>query len=370
MGDLRLLGAPDEGLHLSVLLPTHRAGPDTQQGPIRLKNLAGSVRRSLADADLPTSEVDDLLEPIEALIDDPEFWQHQAGGLALYRSHDRWHRFRVPHELPEVAAVAGSFATRPLLSSITSAETFVLVALSQSKIRVLECTEATVREVQVPDLPSSMEEALAHEDNERQLQVRAGGDAGMFHGHGAGDEIDKAEVERFLRAVDRPLARHLAGTGRPVLLASVAYYAPIFRAVTSHDRVLDAVVEGNPDHRSDEQLHEAAWPLVAPLLAQPIQEDLDRLRAGAGAGTTAEGIGAVLEAAEQGRIECLFATDGPVRWGTVEGGTVGEVDEPTPSSVDLVGRAAALTLANGGRMHTVAGGELADDAPVAATLRY
>jgi hypothetical protein len=46
-----------------------------------------------------------------------------------------------------------------------------------------------------------MAEALAHEDPEKQLQVRSSGptSTGQYHGHGGGDEDHKAALERYFR---------------------------------------------------------------------------------------------------------------------------------------------------------------------------
>jgi hypothetical protein len=196
-----------------------------------------------------------------------------------------------------------------------------------------------------------MDEALAYEDPERQLQVRSGGGGtAQFHGHGVGDEVDKAAIERYVRAVDRGLSERIGSSRQPLVLASVGYYLPILQSVSSYPSIVDAVVEGNPEHRSSEELHAAAWPLVEGRFAEEIAKDLDRYGAVAGTGTAVTDTDEIADAARGGRVDTLFVVSGA----------------PADERVD---RAALDTLAHGGR--TVGVAEPLDaDASTAAILRY
>src|SRR5690606_34672544 len=95
--DLTELARRDGPAHVSLFMPTHRAGPDTRQDPIRFRNLVSTAATLLADeAGVAAREVDDLLAPLHALADDTEFWNHQADGLAVYLAPDLVRTFRVP----------------------------------------------------------------------------------------------------------------------------------------------------------------------------------------------------------------------------------------------------------------------------------
>lgn len=259
---------------VSLFMPTHRAGPDTRQDPIRFRNLLGRAAELLGEHHGTTDrEADELLAPARALLDDGEFWQHQADGLAVYAAPGHLRTVRVPLALDEQVGVGERFRLRPLLPLLTGDGHFFVLALSQNEVRLYEGTRFTVAELDRGPVPASMAEALAHEDPEAQLQVHTSGAAGMFHGHGEGGEIDKQALERYFRAVDRGLLDRLgAQRNAPLVLAAVAYYLPIYASVSGHPAVADRAVEGNPENRPADELHAAAWEIVGSRFAATRQE--------------------------------------------------------------------------------------------------
>lgn len=63
--------APELGA--SIFLPTHVRGAEIRQDPIRLKNLTAEARDKLLAAGLSPSEVEGMLAPAAALVEDYEF---------------------------------------------------------------------------------------------------------------------------------------------------------------------------------------------------------------------------------------------------------------------------------------------------------
>ncbi len=151
-----------------------------------------------------------------------------------------------------------------------------------------------------------MAEAFAHEDAEAQLQVRTGGQAGMYHGHGVGDEIDKQALERFFRAVDRGLQARLRSDAAPLVLAAVGYYLPIYRSVTAHPALATRAVKGNPEGRPPRELHAAAWEIVGPMFATARHDAEERLQSALAGGRATTDPGEIAAAALLGRVEALF----------------------------------------------------------------
>lgn len=336
---------------VSVLMPTHRRGPETRQGPVRLRNLIAEAERALADLDDGAVDADRLLAPLRDLVDDAAFWQHQGDGLVLYVSSDHVARFRLPLELAEEVRVGPSFRVAPIVPMLSGDGRFFVLALSQGSVRLFDASRDRIGELDLGRVPASMEEALAHEDPEKQLQVRSGlgTTTAAYHGHGVGDEVDKAAVERFVRAVATGLEQHLGATDQPLVLASVGYYLPMLRAATSL-AVVDAMVEGNPEHRSAEDLHAAAWPLVEPIFTERGERHRERYGDAKGTGTAIADLQEVTSAAAEGRVETLFVA-------------------PEPDADPRVDQAVLDTLSHGGRVVAV-DLPIDGDGPAAALLRY
>jgi len=345
--DVRALAGHQDGPCVSMFMPTHRAGPETRQDPLRFRNLTGEAAARLSEQGLTSREVVDFLAPVASLDGDTVFWRHMADGLAVFLAPGVHRRFRVPLDLEEGLFVGDGFRLRPLLPLTAENGSFLVLSLSQNEVRLFEATRSSIGEVALGPGPASMAEALADEDHERQLQVRSSGKASaagrsMYHGHGAGGEIDKQQLERYFRAVDSSLGGIL-GVGRhPLVLACVAYYAPIYRAVSRYPVIAEGCVEGSPEERSPQELHAAAWPLVAPLLDDARRDAEARLAAVAGTDRSLDDPAAIADAARQGRVDTLFlaAAEAP-------GGRPGP-DVIPPADEDLLEGATRDTLRAGG----------------------
>lgn len=309
--DLAALGEV-EGPCVSIYLPTHRYGPDVRQGPIRLRNLLSEARDELGRRGWRASEVDGLLAPLDGLAGDVAFWQYQGAGLALFRAPDHTVVYRLPLGVDEQVAVGDAFRLAQLVPLVSGDGTFFVLALSQKQVRLFEATRHHIGEVDLGDMPRSIDEALAYDDRERQLQLRStGSGAAMFHGHGVGDEVDKVDLERYLRVVAAGVHQRLAGArDHPLVLAAVGYYLPIFAAVSDHPVIVDRPVEGNPERRSAEDLHAGAWPLVEPILTRDLEQQADRYREAAGTGLTSSDLDEIVARAAEGRVDTLFVAAG------------------------------------------------------------
>ena len=372
VADVMSLGTA-EGPCVSMFMPTHRSGRETLQGPVRLRNLINTARGELSNADVAETVIEAMLAPLESLVDDHEFWQHTADGLALFSSAGRFERYRVSLSLTEEVVVAASFRVRPVLSLVSRDETFFVLSLSQNAVQLFEATRSVITMVDLGSTATSMDEALALEDPERQLQFHSTGGGGVeFHGHGAGAELDKTATQRFLRAVDRGVCERLGDAHEPLVLACVDYYLPLFQSVTRYPNVFDTAVTGNPEHRSSTELHADALRLIESRTSGEDHPGIDRYRAGIGAGTTVSAIADVVTRAREGRIDTLLVTDVPPVWGRVapDTGTVLTSQRASIDDEDLIERAVFDTLAKGGEVFVTDVATLGTVTGVAATLRY
>jgi hypothetical protein len=363
--DVRRLAADTSGPRVSIYLPTHRRGAEVRQNPLQLRNLLDRAAEQLAAQDVDAGTIDKLLTPARDLLDDGDFWQHQADGLALFASPEVQMHFRTSRSFIESATVAATYHVAPLTPLLSGDGMFHILALSQNSVRLFEASRFTVTELDTGPIPASIAEALAHEDPERQLQVRAvgGGDA-AFHGHGAGEEYDKGEVERYLRAVEHGLYERLGVTGVPLVLACVAYYVPIFRAVSHRFDIAESAVEGNPEHVHATDLHAAAWECVAQRFAAGAARSWERYLSSAGTGNAVDALDAIADRSVEGRIDTLFV-NGDLLDSELARGPGGSYHD-----VELLDRAILGTVAGSGDVVCCTAGELPNDTVAAALLRY
>lgn len=371
--DILTLVDRSEGPCVSVFLPTHTAGPETQQGPIRLKNLRRAATRRLRSQDMRSADAEAILEPLLRLENDAAFWSRQGEGLAVFVApgFERWIRLAVAPD--ERVVVGRRFHVRPLLAAFLAETRCYVLALSQRRVRLVEVDTGSADEVPLEDVPGSLEEALAFEDPERQLRQRSGpAGTALFHGHGVGKEEEKERISRFFRLVDPGIVAAVRARPAPVVIAAVDYLVPLYRAVTALPDVVDQAIEGNPDDATPADLAPRARAIVAPQREQAIEEDAERYLERRGTGRTGCSPSEVVPAAVSGRIEVLFVPGSGSRWGTfdADGFEVEMHPARAQGDEDLLDTAAVETWRHGGRVHVVDPGMIPGEGPLAAVYRF
>ena len=155
--DMQMLQSPGEpGERVSLFMPTHRFGGDAQTDPLRSRNLLTGVESALAERGMRRSEVEQFLAPASALHQDTMAWKHMSDGLAVYLRPGWLRMFRVPVTLPEVATVGDRFVVGPLLRLLSRRRHFLLLALSQRRVRLLEGSRDPVEELHLGEVPTSL----------------------------------------------------------------------------------------------------------------------------------------------------------------------------------------------------------------------
>jgi hypothetical protein len=373
----KLTGKP-RGACVSIFLPTHRAGAETRQDPIRLKNLLDEAEERLVARGLRTPETGRLLEPPRDLLADDAFWRHQGDGLALFLSSDEFRYYRLPLSFEELVVVADRYHLKPLLPLLVEDGQFYVLALSQNGVRLLQATRHTVEEVELKDVPESLADALNRDGQEKQLQFHTGTSGGggsrpaVFHGHGIGDEGSKDDILRYFRQVDRGVWELLKGRWAPLVLAGVAYLLPIYREASAYPNLVDEGVTGNPEGLRAQELHEKTWEVMRTRFLKAQREAIVRYEQYAGTGLTSTDLETVVPAAYFGRVDLLFVTNGSHRWGIFDP-AAGEARLHRKTEArdgDLVDFAAVQTLLNGGTVYALDPEEMPEEADVTSVFRY
>ncbi len=148
--------------HVSLFIPTDRSSTpmSVQADRIAWRNLLTGTESVLSQQGMRAPDIAELLAPAWDLHKDEVAWRYMSDGLALFL-RPGWHRsFRVPVGLPEVGAVGDRFIIGPLLRIIASDRHFLLLALSQQQIRVLDASMQRVDELELRDVPTSLREVI------------------------------------------------------------------------------------------------------------------------------------------------------------------------------------------------------------------
>ncbi|MEQ1948932.1 MAG: hypothetical protein ABL995_17205 [Bryobacteraceae bacterium] len=362
----RLLSA-DGGPRISLYMPTHRAGADIWQDPIRCKNLirqAHEQLQALETEGASRSQADELMNRLDELQQDRLFWQHQGDGLAVFCAADTWEVFRLPNTLPEISIVGPRFHLKPLLMAMAEEQPFHVLALSQNAVKLFMGSASGLHEV---DLALDID-VISPPEMRKSLRGQAT-TAGARVTH-ALERDQKGQLADYCRKVDRVIAPHVKAH-EPVVLAAVDYLGAIYREVSTLPNLAHDTIGGNPETTHVDQLHAAALPIARRLFDGARTEFENRYFDRQREGKALDEPAAAVQAARQGRVETVFVPIGVHVWGHINSsGDVVLSDRQGPQDEDLLNRVLIDTWKTGGRVFAVAPNTIPGGRMLAATTRF
>lgn len=380
--DVKELLAKSGNFCVSIYMPTHRTGREQQQDPIRLKNLLTRAEEELKAYDMRTPEAQAILSPAENLLSDPDFWQHQSDGLAIFLADDFALNFRLPQSFDELLRINRRFHTKPMLPLLSRDNQFYILSLSKKGVELHQATRFAIDQIDLSGIPTSVEEALWFDDPEKHLDFHtstdtpsgAGGERpAVFHGHGVVNE-EKTSILRFFQRLDRHLQDFLENDHIPLVLAGIDYLHPIYRQANTYPDLLETGITVSHEELSEDQLHQKAWEVVTPFFEKERKNARDSylMYAGDNSQMASADLATVVQAAYYEAVDTLFVPNGVQKWGSFNPQKNETIihDQEQAGDTDLLDFAAMYTLKNSGTVYVVAPDEVPDKRSLAAVFRY
>jgi hypothetical protein len=361
---------------ISIYLPTHVKGEQVQQDPIRFKNLLKKAEKQLHERKVDQSVIDSLLEKPRKLLDQPLFWQHAERGLAVFITRSSFEQYRVPLKLKEQVMVEDHFLITPLLPMITLDGSYCMLALSQKEMRLLRCTRQQITRVKLEESPSSLNEFLQYDVNEKNLQhysVKQGGKTqSIFHGQGGAEETNVEELINYLKTVENEVTTILRKRNDPLILIGVDEAVAEYRKINHYSRLIEEAVTVNPDPLSDEKINKKGWKVIKKRFLEGMYNDMGRFADLTGSGKQSGNLSQVVEGSYYGKVDTLFVPIGERSWGwfDTESDTVHHSAEQQNGEHDLINMAAIKTLTQGGDVYALEKEDMPQKASIAAIFRY
>lgn len=296
---------------ISILMPTHIKGADTRQDPIRLKNLIGKAASELEEKGHDAS----LLDPLERLLDNDAFWQHQGNGLAIYVTKDDARCIRLNRHIEETSHVDNQFLISPLIQETNSQGRYFVLSLSWDQATLYRCDGDTMTVVETERLPAKSDELVLPRDPEEALQNTShrsmgnngGASIGMFHGQGEGEDKIKADRDQYLNIVGDEVAGAIYNTGMPLVVIATQEVGGHFGATTNVD--VDAHVDGSPSSMTEVDLQKSAHQAISPKLKADHEALHERLGTAMAGGQASQDLAEIIDAALTGKVDKLLVCD-------------------------------------------------------------
>ena len=364
---------------LSLFQPTYRDHPDNQQDPIRFKNLVKALDKSLRQK-FKNEQIEPLLEPLLALAEDHDFWNCTFDGLAVLRDKRMFRIYKLQRPVSELAVVAESFHTKPLLRILQSADRYQVLALNRKEMKLFEGNRDALDEITPADgVPRTITEALGEELTDPRQTVsayggRGGGQAAMHHGHGGRkDELDH-DAERFFRAVDRAVHEHHSKpSGLPLILAALPEHHHMFHELSHNPLLVSESVDVHPDAlASIDEFRERVWKTVEPRYLDRLAGLVNTFGNNRPKGLAADDLAEVARAAVGGRVATILIEARREIPGRIDAST-GQLeydDLSHPELDDALDDLGAVTLMMGGEVVVVPTDRMPTGTGIAAIYRY
>jgi hypothetical protein len=371
--------------HVSITMPTYRAGDEIMQNSVRFKNLLDQAEEQLVEGGMRRPAAENLLSPARALVEDHVFWQQQRDGLAVFIAEEFARKYRLPLDFEDLVVVSDRFHIKPLLRVLSNNGRFYVLALSQHETRLLQGTRHRIGKINLDDreqVPGSIIEVLKWEDPEERIQLHTGseavldgGVAAVFHGHGVASQDDpKGKILRYFQRLDAGISDLLADDDAPLVLVGDGFLLPLYGEANSYPHLVEEGVAKQPDRLSSEELHHQAWRIVRSLFsrAQEQAESAYQHLSATEDKRVSNDVSEIVRAAAFGRVEGLFVARGEKRWGAFDedSGEASLHEAQQPGDHDLLDVAAVQTMLHEGWLFVVDGEDVPGEGPVAAVLRW
>lgn len=368
----------NNGICLSLYMPTHRTHPDNLQDPILFKNLLKKLEQSLLQQ-YSASEAALLLKPFVLLENNEEFWNHTLDGLAVLGSADMFKTISLPVSTEELTVVADSFHTKPLRKYLQSVERYNVLGLSLYDYQIYEGNRHSLTKLTLPvGIPRNINEALGYELTDKHTTVASYGGVGgesneMHHGHGGkADEMDIA-AERFFRFVAKTINDYYSSpNGLPLILAALPEHHNLFHKVSNILSLLPEGIDVNPQSVENDELVKRAWKVMDPYYNDIIDKACDEFQLAKSKDKGTDNLKDVASAAAAGRVETLIIEANRQIPGKIinDTGSIEKGDLDNPEMDDLLDDLGELVTKMGGKVMVIPHKKMPTETGIASVFRY
>lgn len=379
--DLKNLASQNPNLAISIYLPLHKTGPETRKDPILFKKLLKEAEKIATSKGYSKEEINTTLNSFKNLIEDQDYWNKAGANSGAFFASENYNLIILSseHFIQEVV-VNKRFNIKQLLQMLTSNKQFFILAVSKQKNRFFICDKYNCEEVEIPNLPKNIEDALGLEMVNTTLQSHTSGSPGVrgksestFHGQGSYKDEEQDKTKRYLNIVSKAIYNdYLHSKNEPLILASVKEYLPLFTDVSEYKNIVGEVVPGNQDNTNTKDLHEKALKIIDPILSEEANIEFKKYKSTRGKENTTNDLLEIVKLSYQGRVEKLFIHDDFEVWGDFDSNSGAAILQTERSSIseDLAELATFFTIINGGKAYMLNPEKYELKNKISAVLRF
>lgn len=337
---------------ISIFLPTHHQGQAVlkHEDALALKYQLKLAGEALEAEGMSAADVQKVLDPLYARVEDTSFWRFQSAGLACFLADQFLEIYALPFPVEAKFYLGNTFFLQPVLPLFSDDGAFFILTLELDRVHFFRANRFKIQEVDVRSLiPAALEEVVGYDIEEKTLQftsIPGASRQGAYHGQGEGKDDRKEEIQRYFRAIDKGLHTILHQESAPLLLVCTRAFFPMYKAVCQYKNLYPQFLAWEHAFEVPSVMQEKAWSLIAPYFDQNRQTQFNKFLELQDTPHVSAQISEIIPAALYGKIDTLFIENQAEIWGTYD---------PTTAKVhvDKTRRAAAVSLADMAAIHTI-----------------
>lgn len=381
--DLRVLVDLQVPPCVSIYLPADHKGTLAPRNAIHLRSLLQQAEERLQGSTIiDKGDLKTMFEPAYDFLNQEKFWANQWEGVAVFFSAmpDSFRHYTdvsTAIEFREQVFVGNSFHFKPLMPLLRGDGLFYVLAVSKDHVGLLRCTRDTVRPVELPGVPMTIEEALGEEIAEPQMVGRptnmgGGGQTAPFGGFDPG-KYSKDRVQRFLREVAEGVQKVLGASNAPLVFAGFEYMHPIYKEANLYPYYVENGIHENAETLDANTLRIEGWKIVEPIFRKDREDCAEKYRQFAHTERATDKLAEIVPAAHYARVETLFVALDSEQYGKFDAknNRLELHNDQRNDNVELYNLAATQAAMNGAAVFVVPPEQMPDHhASIAAIMRY
>ncbi len=337
----------------------------------KLADAIDSLRKLLRDRG---EESEALLAPVPNAAGSLSAEVRKRSAIAILRSPALIRVLPAGPEVKPIVKVNDRFDLRTLLA-IHSAETpFHILALSQKRTRILECTQHSCREIPFPEgFPESLADSKQTDQPDHDLDNRSsagpgvGGMKGVMFGTSTDREKKDQYLLHFFSSIDKAVHVALKNSTSSLVVVAVDSELALYRRVNTYPNIVEPGVHGSADGLDGGEVHRRALELLQSRPAPATAEVLSDFDKKMGTGHASIHIQEIVTAAFDGRVSHYFFQENARYDGTFD---AMRQRVKHSDSGDLIEEGAYQTIMHGGEARIMPPSAMPNGVAVCALFRY
>ncbi|SFB85274.1 hypothetical protein SAMN04488102_101118 [Alkalibacterium subtropicum] len=356
---------------VSISLNSESNSFETEANQIQFQNLLKEAKEKLCEK-YDEKYCDSLLEKVEALRGNTDFWRKVTESLVIYITPEDVYYYRLSVPVKSGTVVSDQAYILPLISNFQYISYYHLLCLNHDKFRLFNGRGNKVQEIGLPEeAPTTLTKALGEELTGGALNVAdyaGGAGTGMFHGHN--EKSNEVEIDQvnYFRAVDKYVFENFSKpTELPLVLFALPENIADFEKVSKNEFLDDTKVEASPAQLSVNDIQNKTSEVVNEIVNKRYQKLVDRYEETTPEFKLGAQYGDLAMASIQGKIDTLLLEDHYQVHGRIDEN--GRYHEGTETNI-YVNQLVHNVLKTNGQVYVLETASMPSDTGIAALLRF